>query len=190
MRRNLALPVWLVLFVGCFQAEAPELDQDSELAAAEAQALSLIDLACDGKARGESCPSARGGESDQCDGQGSCVDCVNHIGCNESSVCDAVIQTCVNFVQPPSAQCTGAPRGTPCDLVGGGSDPDFCNGVGICVDCLSDAGCGQERYCDLFGEICLLRAAPTTPPPSPPPPAVSDISLGESCRASWVDLSN
>jgi murein DD-endopeptidase MepM/ murein hydrolase activator NlpD len=166
MRSRVAVPVCVFLWMGCLELPAHSVD-------VQAQALTSADPACDGQPRGTSCPSARGGESDQCDGQGRCVDCVSHIGCNESSVCDAAIQTCINFVQPPSPQCTGAPRGTPCDLTGGGSDPDYCDGIGRCIDCQNDSGCSSDRYCDLFGEICLLRTTPPAPPPPPPPPPPS-----------------
>jgi len=97
--------------------------------------------------------------------------CQSHSDCDEASVCDRVIQTCVNFIPPSVPACMGAPRGTSCQQPGGGDDPDACNGVGGCADCLSDQGCPPGFYCDLFAEICLHR------------PGESAVG----CRASWVD---
>jgi len=175
MNRHVAIPACVLLWVGCLELRGPQADPGSDPIDVEAQALLGAHPACDGKPRGADCPSASYIESNQCDGQGRCVDCVNHIGCNESSVCDAAIQTCVNFVQPASPQCTGAPRGAPCELAGGGSDPDYCDGLGRCIDCLSDTGCSTDHYCDLFGEICLHRTAP--PPAPPPPPPSSTLKI-------------
>ena len=72
-------------------------------------------------------------------------------------------------------------------VAGTGSDPDYCDGIASCIDCLDDSGCEPQRYCDLFGQICLLRAAP--PPPSPPGPMgawnefVNALNAGDSARA-------
>lgn len=107
-----------------------------------------------------------------CNGNGSCVQCVNATQCGTPAVCNTkscVANQCVNGFSPSTQQCGGGTCAS-----GTAQLPDFCNGSGTCVDagtescspyvcgpaactgsCSSDAGCSGGAICDTGLATCV-----------------------------------
>jgi hypothetical protein len=189
----------LIAWTSCVVALSACIGQPEDInndaqTSVRASVASLV-TSCTGQPYGTECARPGGGNGpDQCDGT-FCADCVDDNGCMPGYYCDAFDEVCYQGPRPPPppplppgtvTSCYGASYGTLCVRYGYGGQIDQCDAYGNCVECVTDAGCPAGTYCDAFDAYCY----PAAPPPALPPPAPSDTSLGETCRASWVDLSN
>ncbi len=111
-----------------------------------------------------------GDETDQCDGQGECLDCISDFGCSDlqwngrdeqcaDRVCGSVSHTCSFEFEPMNQSCND---GNLC------SYEDKCTGSGVCVgtsiDCESDPEtCGMKRSCNGTDQCTLAYPDTDTP---------------------------
>ncbi len=104
--------------------------------------------------------------SGMCDGNGSCVQCLEDLHCDDGDACNGLeacsAQVCTNGPSPncdDSNECTAdtCDTGTGCANTplasGAACTVGVCDGNGNCVECLADADCDDGNACNGL-EIC------------------------------------
>ena len=121
-------------------------------------AAQCLNHACsfDFSTRGDMCDMESDGEesglTDQCDGEGRCVDCTNPLGCTE--IPDGKDDECLQ-IECTQESCSYGylTTGVSCQIDGAGDGSDQCNTSGECLDCITNAGCtdllwnGRDEQC-------------------------------------------
>jgi hypothetical protein len=103
---------------------------------------------------GTNCSVPGGITNGLCDGNGSCVECINASNCSASTDCETA--SCV------SNTCTTAdkPLNTQCDYPGGAPNDGVCDGIGNCAQCTSAGQCPDPGDC--VAPACSANACTTS----------------------------